>query len=101
MTIAKVIRYQTHPEAADENERLIRGVFAELAAQKPDGLHYATFRLDDGVSFVHVAVLDGDENPLTRSSAFGDFQAGIKDRCVEGPIPTDGRVVGSYGMVTE
>jgi hypothetical protein len=44
MAIAKVIRYKTHPEAADENERLIRGVFAELAADKPDGLHYITFR---------------------------------------------------------
>ena len=70
MTVTKVIRYRTKPESADENERLIREVFAELAKQNPDGLHYAAFRLDDGVSFLHVAVLDGEENPLTASAAF-------------------------------
>ena len=66
MTVTKVIRYRTKPESADENERLIREVFAELAEQAR-GLRYATFRLDDGVSFVHVAVLDGEENPLSAS----------------------------------
>jgi hypothetical protein len=101
MTVTKVIRYRTKPESADENERLIREVFAELAKQNPDGLRYAAFRLDDGVSFLHVAVLDGEENPLTASAAFGEFQSGIKDRCAEGPIPADATIVGSYGLVSE
>ena len=35
MTVTRVIRYKTHPECADENERLIRDVFAELAEQQP------------------------------------------------------------------
>jgi hypothetical protein len=48
MTVARVIRYRTNPDSADENERLIRSVFAELAEHKPDGLHYAAFRLDEG-----------------------------------------------------
>jgi len=76
----KVIRYKTKPECIEENERLIRGVYAELATKQPDGLHYATFRLDDGVSFLHVAVLDGEENPLTTSAAFAEFQSHINDR---------------------
>jgi hypothetical protein len=101
VTVTKVIRYRTKPESADENERLIRGVFAELAKQNPEGLRYAAFRLDDGVSFLHVAVLDGDENPLTTSAAFGEFQSGIKDRCAEGPIPADATVVGSYRLLPE
>ncbi len=101
MTVAKVVRYTTKPESADENARLISNVFAELAAQKPDGLHYASFRLDDGVSFMHVALLDGDENPLTTSAAFAEFQAGIKDRCTDGPAGTDATVVGSYRMLSE
>jgi hypothetical protein len=79
MTVTKVIRYKTRPESADENERLIRDVFAELAEQRPPGLHYAAFRLDDGVSFVHVAVIDGATNPLSASAAFGKFQAGIQE----------------------
>ena len=99
MTTTKVIRYRTKPEQADENERLIRAVFAELAQEDPDGLHYATFRLDDGVSFVHVAVLDGEENPLTSSPAFAAFQAGIGERCAEGPIPADATAVGNFRLL--
>jgi hypothetical protein len=98
MTTTKVIRYRTKPDRADENERLIRAVFAELAKQNPDGLRYAAFRLDDGVSFLHVAVLDGEENPLTALAAFGEFQSSIQDRCADGPIPADATIVGSYGL---
>jgi hypothetical protein len=101
MSATKVIRYKTTPETADDNERLVRAVYAELAAKSPEGFRYATFRLDDGVSFVHVAVLDGEENPLNTSAAFGAFQSGLKDRCVEGPVPADASVVGSYRLLPE
>jgi hypothetical protein len=97
MSMTKVIRYTTKPERAEENERLIRNVFAELARQNPEGLRYAAFRLDDGVSFVHVATFDGDTNPLTASAAFGEFQSGVQDRCAEGPTPADATIIGSYG----
>jgi hypothetical protein len=97
MTVTKVIRYKTKPEQADENERLIRNVFAELSKQGPEGLRYATFRLDDGVSFVHVAMIEG-ENPLLSSEAFGAFQSGVNDRCEVGPSAADATVVGSYRM---
>jgi hypothetical protein len=96
MTVSKVVRYTTKPECADENERLIQAVFAELARDQPTGLRYAAFRLDDKVSFVHVATLDGDDNPLTRSAAFADFQRGISGRCAAGPAAADAEVVGSY-----
>jgi hypothetical protein len=99
MSEIKIIRYQTHPESAAENERLIRDVFAELAKEDPGGLHYAAFRLADGVSFMHVAMVDGDDNPLTASPAFAAFQAGIQDRCAAGPTPADATVVGSYGLL--
>ena len=98
MTSAKVIRYTTTPEAAEENAALVRDVYAELATNAPDGLRYVTFRLDDGVSFVHVALLDGDDNPLTRSAAFAAFQADIGARLSEGPVARDATVVGSYGL---
>jgi hypothetical protein len=101
MSVTKVIRYTTKPECAEENERLVAAVLAELAMKKPDGLHYATFRLDDGVSFLHVAVVDGDENPLTTSAAFAEFQADIKDRLAEGPIQADATAVGSYRLLPE
>jgi hypothetical protein len=99
MPTTRVIRYRTKPEHADENERLVRAVFAELAEGRPDGLHYATFRLDDGVSFVHVAVTDGDENPLASSPAFAAFQADIGQRCAEGPTPAEATVIGNFDLL--
>jgi hypothetical protein len=96
MDVTKVIRYTTRPDSADENERLIRRVFAALSELRPPGFRYAAFRLDDGVSFLHVAELSGEENPLSTLPAFAEFVAGIADRCVEGPIPADAAMVGSY-----
>jgi hypothetical protein len=101
MSVTKVIRYRTKPASADENERLIRDVFAELAARNPDGLRYAAFRLDDGVSFVHVVELESDENPLSASPAFAAFQAGIGDRCEDGPTPADATAIGNFRLLPE
>ncbi|HEX4015915.1 MAG TPA: hypothetical protein VHX15_04200 [Frankiaceae bacterium] len=97
MSNVKMIRYRTHPEHADENQRLIRGVFAELAEQRPPGVHYAAYRLQDGVSFVHVVALDGEDNPLPAMAAFQEFQARIGERVAEGPTPAGATEVGSYG----
>ncbi|OOG39814.1 hypothetical protein [Polaromonas sp. A23] len=93
-----LVRYKVKPELADDNQRLIEQTFAELARDKPDGLRYQTFRLDDGVSFMHVATRDGgaEESPLMKVEAFRAFLAGIKDRCVEPPVQTEVKAIGRY-----
>jgi hypothetical protein len=96
----RIIRYTTHPEHADENARLIGDVFAALADAKPDGVHYAAFRLDDGVSFMHVVTLDGDTNPLNDVPAFKEFQADIMNRVVAPPVTAVTTVVGNYELLT-
>jgi hypothetical protein len=99
MPNAIVVRYRTKPDSADENAQLVRDVYEELAAKSPDGFRYMTLRLDDGVSFVHVAVHDdGAENPLSKSEAFARFQGGLPDRLEHGPEPSPATVVGSYGF---
>jgi hypothetical protein len=98
MSHATIVRYTTHPGSADENEKLIKAVFAQLAEQQPAGFHYAAIRLDDGVSFLHVAVSDDDHNPLAALPAFGEFTSAIGERCTDGPAPVRGTVVGSYGI---
>jgi len=95
-----VVRYTTRPDAADENQRLVERVFAQLAAEEPDGLRYASFRLADGVTFVHVAVVEGEHNPLGQLAAFADFQRDIKDRCVEPPVASEATLIGSYRFAT-
>jgi hypothetical protein len=96
MSHAAVVRYTTRSEHAEDNERLIRAVFAQLAEQAPAGMRYSAIRLEDGVSFVHVAVFDTDDNPLARLPAFDAFVSGIAGRCAEGPVPATGSVIGSY-----
>lgn len=98
MPTIKIVRYATAPEHADTNEQLVRDVFAELASTRPDGLRYATLRLDDRVSFVHIAVLDSDDNPLNSSAAFTAFQAGIADRCTTPPAAADASLIASYQL---
>jgi hypothetical protein len=101
VTRATIVRYETKPGSAEENERLIRAVFDELAATDPGGLRYAAFRLDDGVSFLHVAVIDGEENPLAAAEAFRAFSSTIEDRCATRPTPSKATVIGSYGSPIE
>jgi hypothetical protein len=93
-----IVRYRTKPERAEENQALIEKVFSELATDRPAGLRYASFRLADGVSFVHVASVESDDgvNPLTATAAFGEFTREIGDRVDEGPSASDATVVGSY-----
>ena len=97
MADTRVIRYRTRPECADDNARLVGDVFAELDAQGTTGIRYTALRLDDGVTFVHVAVLEGDDNPLLSSPAFGAFQSGLGDRVEDGPFPATATVVGTHG----
>jgi hypothetical protein len=98
MSDATVVRYRTHPEAAEENARLVAAVYAELAETDPGRLRYITYRLADGVTFVHVAHHDGPgPNPLTALPAFAEFQRELGTRCAEGPDPAGATVVGSYG----
>ena len=96
MSRTSVIRYRTRPEVADENERLVKAVYSALDEAKPRDFEYATYRLDDGVTFVHVARRPDTENPLDSIPEFAEFQREILDRCVEPPAPSGATVVGSY-----
>src|SRR3978361_70061 len=96
---ATVVRYQAKSERADENQQLIEAVFADLDARQPDGFTYKVFRLEDGVSFVHVVIEhDGVEQPdsLQDVPAFQAFVAGIADRCEVPPLAMGATVVGGY-----
>ena len=97
-----VVRYTTKPERAEENQALIEAVFVELAENKPAGLHYASYRLADGVSFIHVASVDTDDGstPLIAMPAFGAFLQGVGERCSVLPVSAEATLVGAYSADT-
>ena len=93
-----VVRYRAKPDRAEENQRLIEAVFADLDKYQPEGFTYKVFRLDDGVSFMHVVIEHDVENPssLQDVPAFQAFVADIGDRCDEPPRATGATIVGGY-----
>lgn len=95
-----IVRYQTKPERADENQKLVEKVFAELRERAPDNFGYATLRLEDGVSFVHIVVekSPGDLS-LNDIQAFQAFTAGVAERCDVQPQPSGATIVGSYNLL--
>ena len=95
-----MVRYKTSEAHAASNEALVHAVFDALRSSAPAGIRYATYRLADNVTFVHIATLESpDENPLTTLPAFKTFQQGLKDRCVEMPVITELSAVDSYSSV--
>jgi hypothetical protein len=93
-----MVSYRVSADQAAKNEALVRAVYEELRAAEPDGLRYATFKLEDGVSFVHIAETGDGQNPLAEVEAFKEFQAGIRDRCEQPPLVTELIEVGSFRL---
>lgn len=91
------VRYTARDTAAaDENQRLIDAVFAELAERRPQGLSYRVSRSEDGLSFEHVAVVEGGPNPLQELDSFRTFSTTIGQRVVDPPLVRAGQVVARY-----
>jgi hypothetical protein len=94
-----VTRYaMKSPEAADENQRRVEGVFDELGATKPDSVSYIVLRLADD-SFVHVSFHnhgDDDVIPIASTAAFAHFQQDHADRRDGGVDQQTAQLVGAY-----
>ncbi len=91
-----IVRYRVKPDQVERNEELVRAVYEELHRVDPTGFRYATLKLEDGVSFVHIAESDGSESPLPKLAAFQGFQREIVERCDEPPVVMEAAEVGSF-----
>ena len=63
-------------------------------------IRYATLRLADGVNFVHLVLDKGEDDPLSRSAAFANFQRGLDERLAGGVVRTEATLIGSYRLFT-
>jgi hypothetical protein len=95
-----MVSYKLKPDRVAENERLAAAVYDALKQARPAGLRYATFRLEDGVSFVHIVAHDEPDgsNALTSLPAFKAFSAGVRERCETPPVRVELTEIGSYGF---
>lgn len=73
-------------------------MFPELDEGELDGFTYKVFRLEDGVSFIHVWIEHDIANPdsLQVVPAFQAFMTGLTGRCDVPPRETEATVVGGY-----
>jgi len=95
-----MVSYKLKADRVAENERLALAVYEALKQKQPPGLRYATFRLADGVSFIHIVSHEEADgaNALTALPAFKAFAEGVKERCVEPPVRVELTEIGSYGF---
>lgn len=93
-----MVRYKVKPERVEENEQLVRAVYEELGHTEPAGLRYGTFRLEDGVTFVHFAITEDGDSPLPALAAFQRFTEHIRDRCDEPPSTSVLQPIGTYRL---
>jgi hypothetical protein len=98
-----MVRYKVKPEHVARNEALVRAVYDELQRTEPAGLRYATVKLEDGVTFVHLASTETEDgrSPLPELTAFKEFQRGLGDRCDEPPVLTELSEIGSFRLFAE
>ena len=92
----RLIRYRAKPEKAQENQRLVEGVFAELHAKAPPQARYLVLRLADG-TFCHL--VDDEAKTIANLDAFAAFRRGSEERRLDEPQQLEATVVGDYRML--
>jgi len=93
-----MVRYKVKRDRLEEHEALIRTVFQSLKEAAPPGIRYGAFKQPDGLSFVHLAFITAEGNPLDAIAAFKAFTAGIRERCETPPETVVLTEVGAYGL---
>ena len=97
-----MVRYQVKPEHLEENEALLRAVYEELEATQPENLAYVTFKLDDGVTFVHVTEDDATpgHSPLNELPSFKRYLEDVQERLEAPPEQSGLTEIGAFRVFT-
>jgi hypothetical protein len=94
-----LIRAEARPEHVADIEAAAKEVFAALEESQPEGLRYASMRLDDGVTYlILVSWPDGGENPLLAVPAYQEFARGLRGWLAAPGTTERLDLVGSYRL---
>ncbi|SDM18494.1 hypothetical protein SAMN05421874_14323 [Nonomuraea maritima] len=91
-----MIRCKVKPDEVARNLELLETVYEELESVQPDGLRYATFQLEDKVTFVAFVEMEDGPGVLRPLEAFQRYRATLDERCDEPSVMTMLHEVGSY-----
>ncbi|MBC7829942.1 MAG: hypothetical protein H7122_19505 [Chitinophagaceae bacterium] len=95
-----LVRYKVHADKVALNETLAKAVYKQLHEENLEGFRYITFKMEDGVSFLHISFSANEQanKAFINLPAFKNFQANIKDRCKELPVVTPITVIDDYNF---
>jgi hypothetical protein len=94
-----MIRCKVRADGVEAGLELLQEVYEEMRSVQPKGLRYATFQLEDKVTFVSFAEMDeGPEVLQQQLEAFQRLRATPGARFDEPPVLTMLHEVGSYGF---
>ena len=91
-----MIRYKVKRDQVERNLELLRVVYEELESTQPDGLRWATFQLENEVSFVDFVEVEDGPGPFQQLPAFQRFRGTRDERCDGPPVVTELHEVGSF-----
>jgi quinol monooxygenase YgiN len=96
-----LVTYKVKPDRVTENEELVKAVYDELRQNNDPDIHYATFKLDDGQTYTHIASFSSPQKQaeLTESKSFQAFRENLPDRCEVPPNPQKLNEIDSYNFV--
>jgi hypothetical protein len=96
-----MVQYTVNLDRAAENEELVRAVYDEPLRTRPDRLRYATFRLSDRVSFVHLAEHDEDGAESADAARLVQALPGGHRGALKRWISSADRISRDHGMSTD
>lgn len=92
------VKYKVQDSFADTNAANIRRVMDALKANPIDGVTYFAYRLDDGVTFIHIVVTrdDAAQEKIPELNEFKAFQSALKEsQPVSPPKPEEHELIGA------
>jgi quinol monooxygenase YgiN len=91
-----MVTYTVKPGREAENAALVRGVFEQLAQERPAGLRYAVFQFPETRQFVHLYTDEGSTTGVQELSSFQAFVAEARDRHERPAAFTQPELIGDY-----
>jgi hypothetical protein len=94
-----IVRQKVKDESIEEGEAAVRHLFATLERVRPEGVRYASTRVEDTSTFVILLELvDGIDDPRPAIPEYVHFQEQLKDWVDGPPVIERLEVVGSYNL---
>lgn len=91
-----MIKAKIKEEQVSHVEAAAQMLFATLETVRPEGVHYASWKLKDSTTFIILLALEDESNPLGALPEFQKFQQDLKEMLAEPVEQEQLQVVGSY-----